>query len=294
VTPTFFGAVDCEAEPGIIIHDDGSPNDGYGANPGGATTALTLVDRFTPTSYPATFTQVCVSFIMNTGGSGTKAYQARVYDDDGAGGSPGTLLGSVDATATGVPASSPGVPIPVVFQTVDLSGLALNIADGSVYIGVRFTPESPNYYVTADQSPDRPVGFAGGYFGPESGGNPPTFFPLQNAFAPYRALFIRAVQGVPVAAEGGPGLPAEVTLYQNAPNPVGSETTIRYALPEAASVDVRVYDVAGRFVCTLVDTEQQPGFHEVSWDAQALAAGVYIVRMQAGTESRTVRVSVVG
>ena len=57
---------------------------------------------------------------------------------------------------------------------------------------------------------------------------------------------------------------------------------------------VRGYDVAGRLVYTRVEAEQQAGFHEVEWDSRGLTAGLYIVRMETGTVSRSVRVSVVG
>jgi hypothetical protein len=112
-------------------------------------------------------------------------------------------------------------------------------------------------------------------------------------FPSYRALFIRAVQGAAVGTEDGPGLPSDVTLYQSVPNPVGSGTTIRYALPEPAPVNVRVYDVTGRLVHTLVDADLQAGFHEVAWDTNGLPGGVYIVMLETGTVSRSVRVSLV-
>ncbi len=83
-------------------------------------------------------------------------------------------------------------------------------------------------------------------------------------------------------------------LYANSPNPFGPNTVVRYALRERAVVRLRVYDVAGRRVRTLVDSEAQaPGPHEARWDGRddaghAAASGVYFYRLQAGpyTESR--------
>ena len=96
-----------------------------------------------------------------------------------------------------------------------------------------------------------------------------------------------------VANEGDVTLPEVVTLYQNYPNPVAQATRIKFALPEAAAVDVRIYDAAGRMVATLVQGDQTAGFHEVSWNTGSLASGVYFVRMQAGTVMRTMRLSVI-
>ena len=79
-----------------------------------------------------------------------------------------------------------------------------------------------------------------------------------------------------------------VTLFQNHPNPFNPSTTIRYYLPEAAQVSLRVYAVDGRLVATLVDGEKQTeGFKTISWDGRniggkAVASGVYFYKLTAG------------
>ena len=65
-------------------------------------------------------------------------------------------------------------------------------------------------------------------------------------------------------------------LHQNYPNPVMSSTSIRYTLQRRSMVDLRVYDVLGRLVAVLVNTEQADGDHTVSIDATNLASGVYM------------------
>ncbi len=83
-------------------------------------------------------------------------------------------------------------------------------------------------------------------------------------------------------------------LYANSPNPFGPSTVVRYALRERAVVGLHVYDVAGRLVRTLVDSEAQTaGPHQARWDGRddaghRAASGVYFYRIQAGpfTESR--------
>ncbi len=96
-----------------------------------------------------------------------------------------------------------------------------------------------------------------------------------------------------VANEGDSSIPTEVMLFPSYPNPVASATTLKFGLPEPSMVRMQVYDVAGRLVRTVVEAEQAAGYHEVRMDASSLASGLYFVRMQAGNETRTVRLSVV-
>jgi hypothetical protein len=94
----------------------------------------------------------------------------------------------------------------------------------------------------------------------------------------------------PVSTAPEPGLPTVYSLDAVFPNPFALEASIRYALPEAASVEVVVYDLLGRTVATLVDARQEAGFHELRWDGVQVASGTYLVRLRAGdfTATRTV------
>jgi hypothetical protein len=83
-------------------------------------------------------------------------------------------------------------------------------------------------------------------------------------------------------------LPSEIILSQNYPNPFNPTTTIAYALPETAPVRLDVFDMLGRRVATLVNTEAHaPGSHAVSFDASRLTSGVYVYRLQAGSTTIT-------
>jgi hypothetical protein len=88
-----------------------------------------------------------------------------------------------------------------------------------------------------------------------------------------------------VAAEGGG--PAELALHPPRPNPFGARATLAYALPAPGPVRLALLDVLGREVAVVVDADKAAGRHEVALDAAALPAGVYVVRLEAGTERLT-------
>ncbi|MDZ7341466.1 MAG: T9SS type A sorting domain-containing protein [candidate division KSB1 bacterium] len=82
--------------------------------------------------------------------------------------------------------------------------------------------------------------------------------------------------------------PQSFSLASNYPNPFNAETEICYQLPQACQVTMKIYNLLGRELRTLVDHEQTAGEHIVRWDSrdadgQALPSGIYIYRLQAGS-----------
>ncbi len=79
-------------------------------------------------------------------------------------------------------------------------------------------------------------------------------------------------------------IPAEFALKPNYPNPFNPTTNIQFSLPEASKVTLNVYDMLGRKVATLIDGEQlNAANHNVTFNASALASGMYIYRIEAGS-----------
>jgi len=75
----------------------------------------------------------------------------------------------------------------------------------------------------------------------------------------------------------------EFALYQNYPNPFNPNTKIRYAVPQSSGVVIKVYDILGNEIETLVDEEKSVGTYKITWNAENLPSGIYFYELQTGS-----------
>jgi hypothetical protein len=83
------------------------------------------------------------------------------------------------------------------------------------------------------------------------------------------------------------GIPNTFTLNQNYPNPFNPSTKIEYTLQNTSNVTLRVYNVLGQVVATLVSEKQDGGSHSVTFDASKFTSGVYFYQIKAGNYTAT-------
>ena len=84
-----------------------------------------------------------------------------------------------------------------------------------------------------------------------------------------------------------PQKPVDYTLYQNYPNPFNPTTSIKYEIQNGGLVQLKVYDILGREVVTLVNAYQPSGNHTVEFNGHNLSSGIYFYQLKSGSFSST-------
>jgi Secretion system C-terminal sorting domain len=84
------------------------------------------------------------------------------------------------------------------------------------------------------------------------------------------------------AVETSEIFPSEFQLLQNYPNPFNPSTKIKFVIPKSSLVNLKVYDVLGNEIATLVNEEKPAGNYKVTFDASSLPSGVYFYKIKAG------------
>jgi hypothetical protein len=126
--------------------------------------------------------------------------------------------------------------------------------------------------------------------GPGSALYEPYLF-IDNTANPPTCTVVRS-GGVDTANEPGTGPLSGVSMGTPAPNPVSSATRFSFTLEEAQAVTIRVYDVTGRAVATLVEGQVAAGTHQVTFEAGSLPSGVYVYRLITAEGALTGRLTV--
>jgi hypothetical protein len=102
-----------------------------------------------------------------------------------------------------------------------------------------------------------------------------------------RGLAVLKVQYQPTIVESNNEHPKDFSLSQNYPNPFNPTTTISFAIPSTAFTSLKVYDILGNEVATLINEEKQPGNYELRFDASNLSSGFYLYRLITGNFTET-------
>ncbi len=89
--------------------------------------------------------------------------------------------------------------------------------------------------------------------------------------------------GNPVSIEDVKDVPLQFEVYQNFPNPFNPTTTVKYQIPELSFVSLKVYDVLGNELATLINEEKAVGTYAVEFNAKDIPSGIYFYQLKAGS-----------
>ncbi|MDI6802647.1 MAG: T9SS type A sorting domain-containing protein [Bacteroidota bacterium] len=92
---------------------------------------------------------------------------------------------------------------------------------------------------------------------------------------------------------GGEAIPAVFSLNQNYPNPFNPSTVIKYQLAADNYTTLKVYNIIGKEVATLVNGNQTAGYHQVTFDAAQLSNGIYFYKLQSGNNVEVKKLTLV-
>ena len=111
-----------------------------------------------------------------------------------------------------------------------------------------------------------------------------------------RSLVADVIQLPEAEAVASVDVPATYEIAQNQPNPFNPETVIKYALPSATQVSIRIYNIVGQLVKTLVDDYQPAGQHQVVWNGtnengERVASGIYLYRFVTPDHQQTLKMT---
>ena len=95
-----------------------------------------------------------------------------------------------------------------------------------------------------------------------------------------------------INTENDEAIPEHYSLFQNYPNPFNPETTIKYEIPNKSDITLKIYNLLGQEVKTLINESKKAGYHQIIWDGRnnngvKVGSGIYIYRIQAGDFVKT-------
>jgi phosphodiesterase/alkaline phosphatase D-like protein len=223
-----------------------------------------------------------VTSLVVSGLNASTVYYYRLHASTSGGISPNSNVISV-ITLLGAPIAKPATNIAATSFTANwevTSGVTTYWLDVST---------SSDFSLLVNGYDNKPVGKVGSY--EVTSLNPNTIYYYRvsssNSFgtSPYsETITVTPVVGIQDASST---LPTKYDLLQNYPNPFNPSTIIKYQLPESGFVTIKVYNITGSEICTLVSETKSAGTHEVRFNASNLTSGTYIYKIQSGKFSQT-------
>ena len=83
-------------------------------------------------------------------------------------------------------------------------------------------------------------------------------------------------------------IPKRFTLYQNYPNPFNPTTNITFSISHRSHIILKIYDILGKVVKTLVNSDLNAGIHKIIWDAENYSSGVYFYQLTDESINKTI------
>ena len=238
-----------------IAYDDGSAETSINA---GELNFLAV--KFTPEAYPVDLYRASIFTVGGNNGVGL----VHIWDDDGEDGLPGTII--MDAFPLSLIGNT--------WQQLLLSDFNIIITEGSFYVGIMETAQTPPVGVDTDNGAAFSVIDIGMGFGWE---------PFGNYFD--GAMMIRvdldSANALGLNDDLAGTLPGVFGLKQNYPNPFNPTTTIEFDLASSAFTSLTLFDVKGREVKTLVERNLNPGHYVFGLNGNDIPSGMYFYRLTA-------------
>ncbi len=182
------------------------------------------------------------------------------------------------------------IPYSIQYKIVKALGMMSN-GDDSTIVDNKASPYQHSHLLYTDAKPRFQINSAthdatvGDFFTPRNSSGGLLFDPVWKYMLTNQIS--TGIQGTSVEK------PDRLALYQNYPNPFNPTTIISYSIDRAQHVSLKVYDILGRTVTTLIDGRQTTGLHHVRFNASHLASGLYIYRLQADTKVITKKMMVI-
>jgi hypothetical protein len=147
--------------------------------------------------------------------------------------------------------------------------------------------EQDNIYATLDNTSDINLSFEKNPKEPEDGWQRDYLLFINGRYQQNYDLNLQS------AVSNMSNLPRVFNLSQNYPNPFNPSTTIKYALPKDVNVNLKIYDLLGREVKTLVNEFKKAGYYEITFNFIDFASGVYFYRIEAGNYTNSKKMVIV-